>query len=267
MALCGCTCGFAAARGNFPSTRRTVYDTGWTHTCVEDPDGEVLWFAVNLLSQSGEKIWARSEAEAKAIAREKEADRLQRGPRQYVDIKTGLVKRQYKTAPTNYEESIPEEMVLPIVRMLLELPTVDENQTIIEHRNAWRDEHGRGGKADVDAVDVNGNTALHEAARRGSRGIIQLLLEAGVDIHATNDQRQTAYDLATDSECKRLLLKTVQEARRVQKAVGQLRALTLLAGGAARAGPSPGDEGSLPGSRGTTSTQQHQELLLEQGPL
>jgi hypothetical protein len=234
---------------------------------VEDPDGEERWFAVNLLGPSGEKIWARSEAEAKAIASEKEADRLQRGPRQYVDIKTGLVKRQYKTAPTNYEESIPEEMVLPIVRMLLELPTVLDDRTVIEHRNAWRDEHGRGGKADVDAVDPNGNTALHEAARRGARGVIELLLKVGVDIHAVNDQKQTAYDLATDSECKRLLLKTVQEARRVQQAVGKLRTLTQFASGDGWAGGSTADDSSLPGSRGTTSTQQQEELLLEHGPL
>ena len=87
--------GFAAARGNHPSTRRNVYETGWTHTSVEGPHGEERWFAVNLLEQNGEKIWARSEAEAKAVASEKEADRLLRAPRQCVDVKVGMVKRQY----------------------------------------------------------------------------------------------------------------------------------------------------------------------------
>ena len=249
----------SAARGK---TRRQVYDTGWTHTSVEDPYGDELWFAVNLLDPKGEKIWARSELEAKTIATEREAERLQRGARQYVDIKHGMVKRQYPTAPTNYQESIPESMVLPIVRMLLELPTVDSNTgVLLEHRNAWRDENGRGGKADVDAVDVNGNTALHEAARRGASGVIELLLQAKVDIHATNDQGQTAYDLATDSECKFLLLRTVKEARRVQKAVGSLRTLTMFSGGilgggaGGRLGSSGGstlDGGnSLPPSRGS----------------
>ena len=139
-------------------------------------------------------------------------------------------------------------MVLPIVRMLLELPTVHENRTITEHRNAWRDEHGRGGKADVNALDPNGNTALHEAARRGAKGVIQLLLQAGVDIHVTNEQGDTAYDLATDRECKYLLLKTVKEAARVQQAMGKLASLSLLA---TRVHHLASAGSSLPSSRGT----------------
>lgn len=212
----------AAARGK---ARRNHYETGWTHVSIEDSWGDELWFACNLLDPTEEKIWARDETEAKRIAAEKEAEREMRKPREMVDIKTGLVKRQLRAAPTNYQESIPELMVLPIVRMLLELPTVNDDRTITDHRNAWRDQYGEGGKADVDAVDVNGNTALHEAARRGASGVIELLLQANAEVHMTNSQNQTAYDLAEDSQCKRLLLKTVKERNKVRKAMGSLRTL------------------------------------------
>ena len=84
-----------------------------------------------------------------------------------------------------------------------------------------------------------------------------------MDIHARNDQGHTAYDLATDSECKFLLLNTIKEARRVQKAVGKLRTLTMgfqtrldSAGGSTTYGS------SLPGSRGNMHRR-----LLDQEPV
>ena len=162
--LCARRCGtvrsftdgqLSAARGK---THRVHYDIGWSATFVDDVE---RWCAVNLL-QPTERHWARSEAEAKRIAKEEEEKRLWNQP----------------ARPAHYKESMDESLALPIIRMLLGLKgNVDEDNRPVEHKNAWRDEDGNW-KADVDAIDVNGNTALHEAARRNAPRVVELLLGA-----------------------------------------------------------------------------------------
>lgn len=50
-----------------------------------------------------------------------------------------------------------------------------------------------------------GNTPLHLCASRSNVEIGELLLESGANAGARNDRGQTALDLATDDEMRRLL--------------------------------------------------------------
>ena len=51
---------------------------------------------------------------------------------------------------------------------------------------------------DISSTDVNGNTALHFAARGGHEAAVQILLEHGVEVDAVNAQRQSALHLAAN---------------------------------------------------------------------
>jgi uncharacterized protein len=50
--------------------------------------------------------------------------------------------------------------------------------------------------ADVNAVDHEGNTALHNAAARGDVAMIEYLVSKGADVKAVNRQGQTTADMA-----------------------------------------------------------------------
>lgn len=52
------------------------------------------------------------------------------------------------------------------------------------------------GKVDIEAKDVDGQTALYLAAKRGHKKIVKMLLERGADIEAKDDNEQTALYLA-----------------------------------------------------------------------
>mmetsp|Transcript_39515 Transcript_39515/g.40270 ORF Transcript_39515/g.40270 Transcript_39515/m.40270 type:complete len:416 (+) Transcript_39515:190-1437(+) len=51
---------------------------------------------------------------------------------------------------------------------------------------------------DLDAVNVDGNSALMLAIRCGQNEVVQLLIRAGADIDITNNYDKTAYDMAED---------------------------------------------------------------------
>ena len=50
--------------------------------------------------------------------------------------------------------------------------------------------------ADVNAADLRGNTALHDAVRRGFESVVELLAARGADVNATNERDQTPLSLA-----------------------------------------------------------------------
>ena len=101
-----------------------------------------------------------------------------RQPRRRIRSGARATRKNQPARPAHYKESMDESLALPIIRMLLGLKgNVDEDNRPVEHKNAWRDEDGNW-KADVDAIDVNGNTALHEAARRNAPRVVELLLGA-----------------------------------------------------------------------------------------
>jgi uncharacterized protein len=50
--------------------------------------------------------------------------------------------------------------------------------------------------ADVNAVDADGNTALHNAASRGDNEMIEYLISKGADVRAVNRNGQTTVDVA-----------------------------------------------------------------------
>ena len=49
---------------------------------------------------------------------------------------------------------------------------------------------------DVNAVDKNGDTALHGAALRGADTIVQFLIDQGMDVNALSKQGYTPLDVA-----------------------------------------------------------------------
>jgi len=67
---------------------------------------------------------------------------------------------------------------------------------------------------DVDAVDEDGNTALHSAAKEGNKVMCRNLLENGANFNAKNNERQTAHKSATlkeRSECAKMILIAMQK--------------------------------------------------------
>ena len=50
--------------------------------------------------------------------------------------------------------------------------------------------------ADVNAVDADGNTAVHHAAARGDNEMIQYLVSKGADVKRVNRSGQTTVDMA-----------------------------------------------------------------------
>jgi ankyrin repeat protein len=50
--------------------------------------------------------------------------------------------------------------------------------------------------ADVNALDHDGNTALHNAASRGDNEMIEYLVSKGADVRAVNRSGQTTVDMA-----------------------------------------------------------------------
>eukprot|EP01090_Pellita_catalonica_P023475 TRINITY_DN970_c0_g1_i1.p1 TRINITY_DN970_c0_g1~~TRINITY_DN970_c0_g1_i1.p1 ORF type:complete len:406 (-),score=103.04 TRINITY_DN970_c0_g1_i1:81-1298(-) len=51
-------------------------------------------------------------------------------------------------------------------------------------------------KINLNVVDFNGDTALHDAARFGHSKVVQLLIDAGIDVGVKNAAGQTAQDVA-----------------------------------------------------------------------
>jgi hypothetical protein len=51
--------------------------------------------------------------------------------------------------------------------------------------------------AAIDAVDQNGQTALHLSVAQAEAGIVRLLAQRGADLHAKDKQGRTPLDLAT----------------------------------------------------------------------
>jgi ankyrin repeat protein len=65
-------------------------------------------------------------------------------------------------------------------------------------------------KADINARDNDGRTALHRAAEKGHKGVVWLLLEHNANVNAEDTDRRTALYMAADKGHEavvRLLLK------------------------------------------------------------
>ena len=53
-------------------------------------------------------------------------------------------------------------------------------------------------KVDVNVQDANGETALHDAARFGHKGVAVLLVDGGADTSLENEKGQTALQVAQE---------------------------------------------------------------------
>ena len=71
--------------------------------------------------------------------------------------------------------------------------------------------------ADVDAVDAEGNTALHGAAIRGANSTVRLLLEEGAQIDARNTRGRMPLDIAEDASDARSQPETAALLRELMK--------------------------------------------------
>ncbi len=71
--------------------------------------------------------------------------------------------------------------------------------------------------ADVDAVDAEGNTALHGAAIRGANSTVRLLLEEGAQIDARNTRGRMPLDSAEDASDARSQPETAALLRELMK--------------------------------------------------
>ena len=71
--------------------------------------------------------------------------------------------------------------------------------------------------ADVDAVDAEGNTALHGAAIRGANSTVRLLLEEGAQIDARNTRARMPLDIAEDASDARSQPETAALLRELMK--------------------------------------------------
>ncbi|XP_060795744.1 ankyrin repeat domain-containing protein 22 [Neoarius graeffei] len=61
-------------------------------------------------------------------------------------------------------------------------------------------------KADINAVDYKGNTALHYACQRKSHRLVLLLLEANADISIQNNDGETPLDIAIRQKFKKIIV-------------------------------------------------------------
>ena len=68
--------------------------------------------------------------------------------------------------------------------------------------------------ADVNAVDLNGWTALHHAARGGYSKVVAFLVSEGADLGAKNNRGKTALDLARGDGTRRLLKEAMEKAKK-----------------------------------------------------
>eukprot|EP01049_Picozoa_sp_SAG25_P010740 SAG25_NODE_1211_length_3595_cov_1.783181_1_plen_894_part_00 len=106
-----------------------------------------------------------------------------------------------------YTDHIDEALALPVVKLLL------------QH------------EAEVDAVDREGNTALHEAARVEACGVIQLLLDAKADYHMANEHDETPFDVARGNGhqlAMAMLYHSVKERQYLSQAMQQFGGGSVL---------------------------------------
>ena len=120
-----------------------------------------------------------------------------------------------------------EAMYEDVVDALLNRPDLDTNSRGLNGRPVllayvWRDNKERVEKllahgADVSAVDADGDTALHGAAKSGNVEIMKLLLDKGANPNATNNQGGTPLMWTAvfgHDEAARLLLSRGADASR-----------------------------------------------------
>lgn len=108
-----------------------------------------------------------------------------------------------KASPNFVRESI-SGVKMPLLHLLLAGPT-DNEKNIIDIAEALLD-----AGADIAAEDSEGWTALHIAASWNMYDVSSMLLkkgDRGVLLTALTYQRETAYDLATNSGCSAQLLR------------------------------------------------------------
>ena len=71
--------------------------------------------------------------------------------------------------------------------------------------------------ANLDAVNLEGDTALHEAARSGKDGACQVLIKRGANTSALNNNGETPADVAQQSEHFRTATLLAPDLQSVEK--------------------------------------------------
>ena len=59
------------------------------------------------------------------------------------------------------------------------------------------------------AIDMHGNTAVHQAAASGLKKVLECFLSRGVDVDVKNARGHTPLDLATHHEVKQLIMNAI----------------------------------------------------------
>jgi ankyrin repeat protein len=86
---------------------------------------------------------------------------------------------------------------IPLLHVASETGDIECLEIILKHYNV-----------NLNITDLNGNSALHVAAKLNNVEIIKVLLNFGVNPNLTNNSGKRAADLATIPSCKNLLTGT-----------------------------------------------------------
>jgi hypothetical protein len=83
--------------------------------------------------------------------------------------------------------------------------------------------------ADIHAKDDNGQSALHQAALNGEETLVRLLIERGADIHAKDTNKQSALQLAMTRGHRHITQLLLRHSRNILAEGRELEALIMAA--------------------------------------